>query len=301
MSVKTFYSEAYNCEGYGVDTREKARDIAMSLIANPIEGLEICAPQPVTEEQFRLAHSANYTKGIFQGYPEAAADRNGLGPWSRDLSDSVLHSTGGVVAAAREAFITGKNTGSLSSGIHHAREDFGAGFCTANGLIISARVLLAEGAQRVLIIDLDAHCGGGTASLMKANEGIEQIDVSVCRYDEYESRHNARLTISNGERYLDDIRAALYAVEDPNSIDVVLYNAGMDPHEDCSTGGAKGITTFDLYQREKVLFHWAATKEIPVAFVLAGGYSGARLSRADLVELHRLTLQAAVDFSSWVN
>ena len=299
MSVKTFYSEAYNCEGYGVDTREKARDIAMSLNTNPIEGLEICAPQPVTEEQFRLAHSAQYTMGIFQGRPEAAADRNGLGPWSRDLSNSVLHSTGGVVAAASTAFATGKNSGSLSSGIHHARKNFGAGFCTANGLIISARVLLAQGAQRVVIVDLDAHCGGGTASLIKTGEGIEQVDVSVSAFDSYESRANAQLTMSNGERYLDDIRAALNSIADPSSIDVVLYNAGMDPHENCNTGGVDGISTFDLYQREKMVFHWAAEAKVPVAFVLAGGYSGSRLSRAELVDLHRLTLQAAVEFDGW--
>ncbi len=33
---------------------------------------------------------------------------------------------------------------------------------------------------------------------------------------------------------------------------------------------------------------------LPVAFVLAGGYTGQGLDEAELVDLHRLTLEAAV-------
>jgi acetoin utilization deacetylase AcuC-like enzyme len=68
----------------------------------------------------------------------------------------------------------------------------------------------------------------------------------------------------------------------------------MDPHEDCGTGGAVGITTATLAQREKLVFEWAGRHDIPVSFVLAGGYSGRKLSRAQLVDLHRLTIQEAV-------
>lgn len=295
MSVLVNYSEKYFCEGYGVDTREKARDIAQSLVADPIQGIVLCEPQPVTEEEFRLAHSAQYTKGIFKGAPERAADSNGLGPWSRELSTSILHSTGGVVDAVREALRTGVNTGSLSSGLHHAKFNYGAGFCSANGLVIGARVALINGAQRVLIVDFDAHCGGGTASLIKGVEGIEQIDVSVSSYDSYESTENAKLTMSTGATYLRDIQAALDSVMNPSEIDLVIYNAGMDPHENCGTGGVKGITTSVLRDREQMLFSWAKAAGVPVTFALAGGYSGSRLSRDELVYLHRLTLEASAN------
>ena len=39
---------------------------------------------------------------------------------------------------------------------------------------------------------------------------------------------------------------------------------------------------------------WAARRGTPTAFVLAGGYLGPKLDQAGLVELHRLTLDAAV-------
>lgn len=73
----------------------------------------------------------------------------------------VLATNGGVVAAAISALEHG-TAGSLSSGLHHARRETGEGFCTFNGLAIAAREALSAGARSVLILDLDAHFGGGT-------------------------------------------------------------------------------------------------------------------------------------------
>jgi acetoin utilization deacetylase AcuC-like enzyme len=42
-----------------------------------------------------------------------------------------------------------------------------------------------------------------------------------------------------------------------------------------------------------MVFDWAAAHGIPVAFVLAGGYSGRELSRSELVDLHMLTIVEA--------
>jgi hypothetical protein len=42
----------------------------------------------------------------------------------------------------------------------------GAGFCTFNGLALAALAALDLGAKRVLVLDLDAHCGGGTHELL---------------------------------------------------------------------------------------------------------------------------------------
>jgi acetoin utilization deacetylase AcuC-like enzyme len=297
MSVQVYYSEKYFVAGYGVDTREKALAIAKSLNIDPIEGIVVTEARMATKDEMLLAHTPQYVQGILTGRPERAAVNNGIGEWSRDLATSVQYSTGGFIQAAVEAYSNGTNAGALSSGIHHAKANHGAGFCTINSLIIAARTALAMGAKRVVILDFDAHCGGGTASLIKAGEGIEQYDVSVSSYDRYESTSYAQLVMSNGETYLQDIRSMLDSIPNPETIDLVLYNAGMDPHENCSTGGEAGIDKFVLYQREKMTFHWASVHNIPVAFALAGGYSGSRLSRAELVDLHRLTIKAAADFN----
>ena len=75
-----------------------------------------------------------------------------------------------------------------------------------------------------------------------------------------------------------------------SDLDVVIYNAGMDPHE--GAGGLIGITTDVLAEREGLFFDWAEEHGLPVAFVLAGGYlQGVGLD--ELVGLHRLTIRKA--------
>ena len=94
--------------------------------------------------------------------------------------------------------------------------------------------------------------------------------------------------------YLATIEHALSALDD-KVFDVCLYNAGMDPHEDSAIGGLDGITAEKLRERERWFFQWAARRELPVAFVLAGGYASGALTEDALVGLHRLTIEAGVN------
>ena len=292
-NLNVYYSPDYLCSGYGVDTREKAGDIAASLHDRPIDGITLVEPQSADKDVVTRVHLPRYVKALLTGRPDSLADANGIGEWSTDLRRSVFSMVGGCVESARYSLLHGVNSGSLSSGLHHARSAHGSGFCTINGLAVAARDALIQGAVRVLIIDLDAHGGGGTASLIDGVKGIEQIDVSVNAFDNYEDTENARIVRSSGVSYLADVETMLQSVVDPGSIDLVIYNAGMDPHENCSTGGAAGITTDVLARREEMVFGWAKEHKVPVSFVLAGGYSGRKLSRGQLVDLHRLTIQAA--------
>jgi acetoin utilization deacetylase AcuC-like enzyme len=298
MNLNVYYSPQYFCDDFAIDTRRKAANIAQSLITSPIEGVTIVEPRDVTREQLVSVHDPSYVDAILTGSPTDLAWKNGIGEWSPSLRTSVLASVGGVVESARHSFRTRQNSGSLSSGLHHAHRAYGKGFCTFNGLAIAACQLVLEGAQRVLILDLDAHCGGGTAELIAGIPGVEQIDVSVDGFDNYECTLESYLLMSGGDIYLEDIEAVLGNIADPEKIDIVIYNAGMDPHEDCPTGGAAGITTEDLNQRERVVFEWAAEHKIPVSFTLAGGYSGPRLKKDQLTELHRMTIATAAQFQA---
>jgi acetoin utilization deacetylase AcuC-like enzyme len=179
--------------------------------------------------------------------------------------------------------------------MHHARYRSGAGFCTFNGLAIAAKAALTSGAKSVLILDLDAHCGGGTASLIAGDSRIRQLDVSVANFDSYPDSDQSRLVIvETSWDYLPVIRQELEEVDrQGDSFDLCLYNAGMDPSEDCATGGLTAITQDVLAERERMVFEWCRARRLPIAFVLAGGYVGSRLDENGLVALHRLTLSAA--------
>jgi acetoin utilization deacetylase AcuC-like enzyme len=204
----------------------------------------------------------------------------------------VAASNGGAVAAARAAWSGDGVSGSLSSGLHHAQHERGAAFCTFNGLAIAAKTLLAEGAHSVLILDLDAHCGGGTHWLIDGDEQIRQIDVAVNGVDGY---------MPSGDNTLDIVRVAgdylpmieMRLGELPATPDLCIYNAGMDPDERCEIGGLPGIDEAILRKREELVFEWAKSRRIPIAFVLAGGYCGSTLTQDELVDLHRMTIETA--------
>ena len=69
----------------------------------------------------------------------------------------------GVIAATEAAMRDGVG-GSLSSGLHHAKPERGDGFCTVNELVVAASAHLERHCDhRIVIVDVDAHCGGGVA------------------------------------------------------------------------------------------------------------------------------------------
>lgn len=289
--MRVYYSESYVAAGHSFDTTRKARWVAESLAMTPIPGIELVEPAPLTREEILAVHDPEYVRAVETGNPRSRAESQGF-RWDEALWPMVLASNGGAVAAARAALEHGV-AGSLSSGLHHARHESGAGYCTFNGLVIAAKAALAAGARAVLILDLDAHCGGGTASLIAGQDRIRQVDVSVSAFDEYPSSEPCRLSIvRDSADYLPEVRRMLEGVRRPG-LDLCLYNAGMDPCEDCPIGGLTGITESILAERERVVFEWCAGHGLPVAFVLAGGYIGPCLSEPRLVALHRRTLAAA--------
>ncbi len=300
--MRLFYSPDYVLASHAFDTTRKSAWIAASLDSRPISGVHIEAPAPLSLDLLYAVHEPEYVRAVRTGEPRMLAQSQGF-PWDPGIWQMVLASTAGVVAAARAALEAGV-AGSLSSGLHHARRARGAGFCTFNGLVLAAHAVLAEGARRVLLLDLDAHCGGGSHALITGDPRIWQLDLAVDDFDAYSpGEHGTLDLIQRPDAYLTMLEQRLAALTERDAaFDLCLYNAGMDPHEDCAIGGMPGIDADLLAQREAAVFAWCSTHQIPVAFVLAGGYSsklghtGIGLSQTALIDLHRLTIAAAAHY-----
>lgn len=289
--VPIFYTPAYVGAAHAFETTRKARWVAESLQSSPIAGLRLTAHASLDAADVQRVHSPTYVDAVRTGEPRPLAESQGFA-WDPGLWPMVLASNGGVLAAARAARTSGV-AGALASGLHHARRDHGAGFCTFNGLAIAAHILRAEGVGRILIVDLDAHCGGGTHSLIEGVAGIRQLDIAVDAFDDYAPADGNTLDLlESPASYLPTLQRRLAAL-DAEPFDLCLYNAGMDPHEDCPVGGLNGVDAGLIAQRERIVFDWCRRRVLPVAFVLAGGYVGPRLGVEGLVGLHRLTLKAA--------
>ena len=296
-SVTLFYSPVYWAEAPDFDTFRKTYWIERRLAAGAGQArgfIRLEEPDDLHDVELEAVHTPAYLAAVETGEPRALAASNGL-EWTPGLYAAAACSSQGLARAAVRALQQGGVAGSLSAGLHHARANRGAGFCTFNGLALAARAALEAGAASVLILDLDAHFGGGTWSIVSAWDRVWHADVSVSDFDRYDPNGHPRAIVdrvTSGALYLDVIRRVLDGLS-ATTFDLLIYNAGMDPFEGCAVGGLHGITRTELDLREQVVFDWARAYGIPVAFALAGGYTGPTLSRDDLVNLHLLTMDAA--------
>jgi acetoin utilization deacetylase AcuC-like enzyme len=294
--MKVFYSPAYVASDYAFETTRKAAWVADSLRSSRVDNVVLVEPAPVSETDLCTVHDPAYISAVKSGTPRDMAESQGF-PWNANLWEAVCSSTGGAIAAAQAALVDGV-AGSLSSGLHHAKRGRGDGFCTFNGLALAAHAAVASGVRHVLILDFDAHCGGGTYALIADVPGIRQGDIAVSTFDRYlPTGHHQLEIVEDASQYLPAVRRMLDAVGSPEGPQLCLYNAGMDPHENCPVGGLAGITEVILAERERLVFDWCRENGCPLAFVLAGGYAGGALSRADLVALHRITIGRAAQTS----
>lgn len=273
--MRVFFSPEYVVAGAGLETVSKANIVASCV--SDVAGLDIVAPDPITEGELLAVHSERYVEDVLNG--EGALQ---CGPRTEETLRSILLTTGGCRDAVHAAIEDGFS-GSLSSGLHHAEWDHGKGFCTFNGLAIAATTALAEGFKRIGILDLDAHCGGGTFDILGHDPDVKLADVSVCAFDVWEptddERHHFKL-VKDHREYLTEVSAALHSLE---GIDFLIYNAGMDAHG--HAGGLRGITNKTIRRREAMVARWASERGIPTVFVLAGGYA-VSCTIEDVADLH---------------
>ena len=281
--LRIFYSDDYAVDER-LETVSKSKLLAEMITAGAVPGVDLVAPKLATKAELLRIHSLEYVHSVLTGGLKYLA----AGFWSKELLQSILATTGGMRDAVFEAFRNGRS-GSLSSGLHHASTNNGKGFCTLNGLALAALVAL-EKVGEVGILDLDAHCGGGTADILKKNKKVRLADVSVCSYDAWtpiaKSRHFFEVVDRPG-RYIAKVREALKALE---GVEFLIYNAGMDTHE--KAGGLDGITLDIIKEREALVVEWARERNVPIIFALAGGYTWSGLTLKEVAELHLETVKA---------
>jgi acetoin utilization deacetylase AcuC-like enzyme len=288
-----YYSDQFVMSKDSFDTTRKAAWVADSLRKDPVDGIAVTVPHPARLEDAARIHSPAYLNALRTGNPLELAESPNI-VWDQNALERALSTCGGMIAAGRSALKDGVS-GCLASGFHHARRDRGLGYCTLNGLAIAAHTLAGPDRNHILILDLDAHCGGGTHSLIKEHPRLWQIDVSVNEYDRYQPGPRCMLqVVTDARRYLQTVWQCLqHAQEEWPLFALCLYNAGMDIHQDCANGGLAGMDEFIITLREEMVFRWCNERGIPVAYALAGGYTGGKMTRKRLVGLHRVTVCSA--------
>lgn len=231
----------------------KPGEVVTSWLAG-FDNLEIIEPDPVTVEQLRLAHDPEYVEGIL-----SCRLKNGFGNRDSNVARSLPYTSGAMLSAAREALQNGKVAVAPCSGFHHAGWRNAFGYCTFNGLMVTALALQSEGVvSRVGIIDFDQHYGDGT-------EGI--IDLLGIDWVMHFSAGDSFRHANQAESFLASI---CHIIPKMARCDLVLYQAGADPHIEDPMGG--WLTTDQLRRRDRIVFETLSKLKVPVAWNLAGGY-----------------------------
>lgn len=248
--------------------------LAQGLIdTNDIESFE-----PVSRADFKRVHNPQMVDDVLD-----LKRRNGFRNFDPEVAASLPFTSGSLLAAARWALAHRTNTCSPTSGFHHAGYDEPEGYCTFNGLMVTAVKLLDEGlAQRIAILDCDVHYGNGTDDIIE-RLGLQGQIIHNNIGQHFETREQAGPDGSHFEAWLGD------ALKQSAGADLVLYQAGADPHIDDPLGGV--LTSAEMLGRDIAVFR--AFRRKALVWNLAGGYQrDANGSIEPVLKLHRNTLVA---------
>lgn len=299
---------AYYHPGYAAPIGDHVMPISkFSLVADGLRGdprVRLEEPAPLSDADLLRVHTREYVDAVRSGEPRALAESQKF-PWSPQLYPSVLLTGGGCLAAARRALSDGI-AAALVSGFHHAHGDHGEGFCTFNGLVVTIDSLVAAGAvERVAVLDMDLHYGNGTAALAAARPYLFTMsiygndyaqnqafrDVSIVRHSDGPNHHSIALPNESGRRALfEAMEAGLAQILAWGRPDLLLYQAGADPYRE-DPYSPLALDHDDLLARDRRAFEFARAEGIPIAWVLAGGYTK---DTAKVVRVHLNTFEAAL-------
>jgi histone deacetylase 11 len=286
--IPIIYHPRYNITVFGLEHRHrfdglKYRRIHDALIA---EGYrkpgDFIRPESVGPQDLSRIHTPEYLRSLRRSnvlaeilnvpllarLPAAFIDWRVLRP--------MRYATGGTILACRMALESGLAI-NLSGGYHHAAASWGDGSCVYADIPLAAATLHAQGlVERVLVVDLDAHQGNGTAATIHPCPWASILDVyeedlfpPVKQPEDFPIPIPAGL---EGLEYLAIVEEALPRALDAVVPDLVIYNAGSDPLAGDPLAGLR-LTRDDLTRRDLLVATMVRDRGIPLAMVLSGGYA----------------------------
>ena len=179
----------------------------------------------------------------------------------------------------------------LGGGMHHAKKNYGEGFCIVNDIVIAVRKLQANNKiKKAWIIDVDAHKGDGTAELTEHDETIITLSIHMAKgwpldnpkYDKAGIinpsfiQSNIDIPIAKGEdnKYLDKLKKGLLKLEKYPKPEIAVVVLGSDPYEKDQLESSKSLqlTLKQMKDRDLMIYNFLKAKNIPQAYLMAGGY-----------------------------
>jgi acetoin utilization deacetylase AcuC-like enzyme len=237
------------------------------------------APELAPREWIEAVHDAAYVAAVFDGALTREQERRIGFPVTAAMVRRSRLVIGGTYLAARIALDAGF-AANTAGGSHHALPGGGAGYCIFNDLGVAGARLLAEGrVQRLAVVDLDVHQGDGTAAIFAGRDDAVTFSMHAAKNFPVRKQQSTRdVELPDGmgdDAYLAVLAAELPAFLDAHRPDLVLVQAGVDPHADDRLGRL-ALSDAGLASRDRFVVETCIARGVPVASTLGGGYGADR-------------------------
>ena len=259
-----------------------------------IERKQIYVPLSIARRDLEEIHPRRYHETFSRDQLTRPEQRRIGLPATSALVQRTWLAVGGTLLTARLALRYGL-ANHLAGGTHHAHPDFGSGFCIFNDCAVAARVLLRRReVEKILIVDLDVHQGDGSAACFQTDERVTTFSVhAASNFPLRKVNSDIDIPLPDGTEdgdYLAAIGDQLPNVLDEVKPQLVLFNAGVDPHRDDRLGRLH-LSDDGLLMRDRLVLDACLRRKIPVATVIGGGYD----SLQPLVRRHAIVFRAAAE------
>ena len=259
-----------------------------------IERKQIYVPLSIARRDLEEIHPRRYHETFSRDQLTRPEQRRIGLPATSALVQRTWLAVGGTLLTARLALRYGL-ANHLAGGTHHAHPDFGSGFCIFNDCAVAARVLLRRReVEKILIVDLDVHQGDGSAACFQTDERVTTFSVhAASNFPLRKVNSDIDIPLPDGTEdgdYLAAIGDQLPNVLDEVKPQLVLFNAGVDPHRDDRLGRLH-LSDDGLLMRDRLVLDACLRRKIPVATVIGGGYD----TLEPLVRRHAIVFRAAAE------
>lgn len=324
LSFKLIYSDDYFLPiGSHVFPAEKYRKVHDQLLATgKAEPSDFITPQPASDQDILLVHTAEYVQKLKTGTLSASEEMQMEIPYSPELVRAFWLAAGGSILAAEHA-LQDRVAINIGGGFHHAFSNHGEGFCMIHDVAVAMRRMQQdEKIRTAMTVDCDVHQGNGTAAIFAEartpsdplpsnsaamNPSIagkirhahagDVFTISLHQHNNYPAwkpPSSIDIDLPDGtgdDDYLAWLDNALSSGLRQFEPDLICYIAGADPYREDQLGGL-ALTLEGLKRRDELVFRVAKARNIPVMVTYAGGYAR---KVEDTVTIHCNTVIAAAE------
>ena len=179
----------------------------------------------------------------------------------------------------------------FGGGMHHAKKNYGEGFCIINDIVIAIKKLQANNKIKTAwIIDVDAHKGDGTAELTEHDDTIITLSIHMAKGWPLNSPKFNKAGIINpsfipsnidipvakneNDKYLEKLKKGLLKLEKYPKPGIAIIVLGSDPYEKDQLESSKDLklTLRQMKNRDLLIYNFLKAHNLPQAYLMAGGY-----------------------------